>query len=99
MRAIEKAGWRTAHQLTTVRLNYQPVSLVRQDGFVKFLSQSVRPVQSGGQLRLYLLDFIVRAQPDGWALLVRYSSTHHQEATIRQFVNSWRDRIAAQSAR
>jgi len=53
----------------------------------------VRPFQPADQSRPYLLDFVVRADPGGWMLLVRYSSAHHREDSIRGIVASWASRI------
>lgn len=84
-----------AHALTPVRLNYQPRPLLAATENFKVLFQSVRPVQAPEQQRLYLLDFIVRAEPLGWSLLVRYSTPHHREATVRKVVELWRCHVTA----
>ncbi|MDB6037730.1 MAG: polyketide synthase module, partial [Verrucomicrobiales bacterium] len=86
-----------ADKLTAIRLNYQPRPLLTSDMEFKLISQTVHSVQAPEHQRQYLLDFIVRAQPDSWSLIVRYSTTRHREDTIRRLVGLWSARVRSLS--
>lgn len=83
-----------AHELSPVRLNYQPVPLIRDTERFSVLSWRVKPYQPGDQRRLYLIDFVVRVMPSSWFLLVRYSSDRLSAEAVRSIVGHWSREVA-----
>lgn len=74
------------HQLTSIRLNYQPSHLFS-------FGENVRVYATAApeQPRLYDLDLIVRTQEDDLWFIARYSKNQYKANTIRHFLNEWMD--------
>ncbi|GEM_PF-2228885 len=80
-----------AHQLASVRLNYQPqAEPLRIDG-IREVQRSVRPAQRQDHPRPYPLDLIVRPGNQSFVVLARFSRNQFEPETIRQFVGRWID--------
>ncbi len=77
-----------AHEVSPIRLNYQPYKSLGQTAITK--THLFEPPE---HKRLYLWDLIVRKEENHLLIIVRYSNRLHRRSTIKNFVEEWINNI------
>jgi len=75
-----------AHEVGSIRLNYQPTSLMPLSKDVALQSHLF---ESATHDRLYLLDIIIRTNKTHFKVIVRYSKHIHDHQSIEKLVKQW----------
>ena len=77
------------HELTTLRLNYQPPSLFGNNGSIRVVDADTFLYQPDDHTRLYELDCIVRQGPEDLVFIIRYNKQQYAPDRIQSFVRDW----------